>query len=501
MSITGTVMILVTLLTRSLFNRVLPKRMFSILWWVTTVRFLIPYSLPCEFSVYSLLDRKRIVPETTGNVTALSISNHLAEYYSAAPSKVQGVPGASLKPDAVTVATEIWLVGVLTLTAIFVISYIRCIRKFRESLPVENEFINRWICRHKILRIISVRYTDKISSPLTYGTFRPTILLPKNFEKIDHDDLEFVLAHEYTHIRRFDTLFKLVLTAVLCVHWFNPAVWLMYFLANRDIEYSCDEGVMCMLGGNRFQDYAMALVHMEEARNGFAPLVNSFGKNPIKERVVCILKFKKITAPAIVAAACLIAATTTVFATTAAEPKSDDNVIQLGKYGEVISGGNSIDETSSDDTSSAVSTESDPENKQETSDKNISSDDGGESKFFWHNTELLPPGGALVYSFKDGVAIMSYVPTIGHDFEPIRDTFKPEGILTFDSRDDILHINTGDYATSLIYHEDGSVTVYYFNFEDEPLDFSEAVIEIKDVLNSDYVKPDHEVHFREESIT
>lgn len=536
MSISGAVMILFTMMIRSLFIRILPKRMFSIMWWITAARFLIPYSLPCEFSIYSLLGRKRTVSGTIGYAAAPFIPDHLVGNYSETPTEVSRVPEASLKLDTMTVATVIWLVGALTLAALFAFSYIKCMRKFRESLPVENEFISQWLYSHKLRRAISVRYSDKISSPLTYGIFRPTILLPKNFEEIDHDDLGFVLAHEYTHIRRFDTLFKLVLSAAMCVHWFNPAVWLMYFLANRDIEYSCDEGVMCMLGGNRSQDYAMALVRMEEARNGCAPLINSFGKSPIKERIVSILKFKKITAPAVAAAACLIAATTTVFATTAAEPKSDDNVIQLGKYGEVISGGDSIDETSSDNTSSAISAAVDSESKQETSDTTSAATDseskqetsdttsaatdseskqettdeptlsnpfgGKHVKSFWKNRELLPPFGGFGICATTDIAILSYMPArTDYAFEPIWDFIKPERILTFDSFDDILHPDNGDYTMHFKYHEDGSVTVSYYNIEDEPLDFSNAWIEINDGSGTQRVKPDHEVHFREESIS
>lgn len=74
------------------------------------------------------------------------------------------------------------------------------------------------------------------------------ILLPKKIAQDSSDDLKYVLSHEYIHIRRFDLVFKLVLTAALCVHWFDPLVWVMYVIANRDIEISCDEAVVRMFG-------------------------------------------------------------------------------------------------------------------------------------------------------------------------------------------------------------------------------------------------------------
>ena len=47
--------------------------------------------------------------------------------------------------------------------------------------------------------------------------------------------LAFVLTHEMAHIRRFDALSKLLLAAAACLHWFNPLVWVMLVLANRDL--------------------------------------------------------------------------------------------------------------------------------------------------------------------------------------------------------------------------------------------------------------------------
>ena len=73
--------------------------------------------------------------------------------------------------------------------------------------------------------------------------------MPTSTKWENTDSLAYVLAHEYVHIRRFDSIRKLVLIVVLCVHWFNPLVWVMYILANRDIELSCDEAVVAVLCG------------------------------------------------------------------------------------------------------------------------------------------------------------------------------------------------------------------------------------------------------------
>ena len=67
----------------------------------------------------------------------------------------------------------------------------------------------------------------------TYGLLRPVILLPRGMDRENETVLSHILTHEYVHIRYLDGLTKLVLAGTLCVHWWNPAVWLMVVLANR----------------------------------------------------------------------------------------------------------------------------------------------------------------------------------------------------------------------------------------------------------------------------
>ena len=110
----------------------------------------------------------------------------------------------------------------------------------------------------------------RISSPLTFGVLRPVILMPKKTDWTDETALRYVLEHEFVHIQRFDVLSKLLLIAAVCVHRFNPLVWVMYVLANRDLELSCDETVLRRFGGDIRAAYARVLIRMEAARGGTA---------------------------------------------------------------------------------------------------------------------------------------------------------------------------------------------------------------------------------------
>lgn len=164
----------------------------------------------------------------------------------------------------------VWAVGAAVCAVVFAAAYGRCCREFRASFPVENDVIRRWLQSHPLRRTIAIRQSGRISSPLTFGVLRPVILMPKKTDWTDETALRYVLEHEFVHIQRFDVLSKLLLIAAVCVHWFNPLVWVMYVLANRDLELSCDETVLRRFGGDVRAAYARVLIRMEAASGGTA---------------------------------------------------------------------------------------------------------------------------------------------------------------------------------------------------------------------------------------
>ena len=84
-------------------------------------------------------------------------------------------------------------------------------------------------------------------------------------------------GHEYNHILHFDALNKIILAVILCIHWFNPIVWVMYFLANRDMELYCDEAVVRKGKKETRESYALALLHSVSFSNLYFSLSFSVG--------------------------------------------------------------------------------------------------------------------------------------------------------------------------------------------------------------------------------
>ncbi len=149
--------------------------------------------------------------------------------------------------------------------------------------------------------------------------------MPKRTDWQDTKHLKYVLLHEYVHICHYDSLIKLIATAALCIHWFNPLVWVMYILFNRDIELACDENVVHRLGEKSKSTYALMLISMEIKKSKLMPLGNNFNKNAIEERITAIMKTKKTSLLSILVGLMLILVVVTACATTTPDTQDNDN--------------------------------------------------------------------------------------------------------------------------------------------------------------------------------
>lgn len=321
MSIAGAVMILAIVVIRALAVNRLPKKTFLALWGVVLLRLFIPFSLPSVVSIYSLMGWQR----TSAGITENGTGGGFAGLFLGNEATRIAQESASALPLGISIWKIIWIAGMLICALVFFTAYIRCFREFQMSLPVDNDMSQSWLKEHKLRRTISIRQSDRISSPLTFGVLHPVILMPKKTDWENEDELKYVLEHEFVHIKRFDILSKLALIAAVCLHWFNPFVWIMYVLANRDIELCCDETVVCRFGRETRASYARVLISMEETKSGFVPLCSHFSKNAIEERITAIMKTKKTTIISLVVALVLVVGIVAIFATSAQKEETSNN--------------------------------------------------------------------------------------------------------------------------------------------------------------------------------
>ncbi|MDY3791126.1 MAG: M56 family metallopeptidase [Oscillospiraceae bacterium] len=199
------------------------------------------------------------------------------------------VPEYSADPMQIimSVCSVIWLVGVGAMLIYTAVSFIKVWRLVKNSQHLRD---NIYLC-------------DNIGSPFVFGYIRPRIYIP---EGVSEKDIEYIAAHENTHIRRGDHIIKLLATAALSIHWFNPMVWLSYRLMSKDMELSCDERAVRSFEGDVRREYANALLNMSLRQNRLYGLLG-FGETGIKSRIKGVLSLKKPTVIATISAVILLA--------------------------------------------------------------------------------------------------------------------------------------------------------------------------------------------------
>ena len=256
-----------------------PKWVNVLLWGIVAMRMVFPFSIE---SVLSLIPSAEtisptIMMEQTPSVqTGVPALNHVIN--PVISGSFTPAPGASANPLQIwiPILTGIWLFGVAALFLYSAASYWRLRRK---------------VCEAVILRG-NIYQSENVCSPFVLGIIKPKIYLPYH---MDSREMDHVIAHEQTHIRRKDHWWKPLGFLLLTIHWFNPLMWLSYILLCRDIELACDEKVIREMGNEQRADYTQALVACSVGRRVIAACPLAFGEVGVKERVKSVMNYKKPT--------------------------------------------------------------------------------------------------------------------------------------------------------------------------------------------------------------
>jgi TonB family protein len=149
-----------------------------------------------------------------------------------------------------------------------------------------------------ITREVEIRFSDTVSSPLSYGLFRPKILLPTQALHWDPSMLDDVLVHELSHIKRLDWLSMLFVYLVASVFWINPLLWIAKKQLNEEAENSCDSAVL--LHGQTETVYAENLLSIAKSirKKSTPPLLAQMmlGNSLLPNRINRILESDMATA-------------------------------------------------------------------------------------------------------------------------------------------------------------------------------------------------------------
>lgn len=276
-------------LFRWLCRKVLPRWLTVAMWLPVAVRLVCPFSIESEAS---LMPEPLSYTVNTYWVQA-DIPTTPDETLSDVPTSEPVVSEPISDAPAVSwevIACGVWLVGVVAMLGYMAVSYTRLQHTVRTATRRDG---NIYEC-------------ETVESPFILGVIRPRIYLPY---AMSDDTREHALAHERAHIARGDHIWKFAAFVLLSVYWFNPLLWLAYYLLCRDIEFACDEKVVRHLSQDQRKTYSHALLSSAVTHHvRMCPL--AFGEVGVEARVKGVMKYKKPlrTLVVIAVAACGIVA-------------------------------------------------------------------------------------------------------------------------------------------------------------------------------------------------
>lgn len=174
------------------------------------------------------------------------------------------------------------------------VKYIRAGCKEVADIDLLERF-GKLVEQNRVKTTVELYTNNLISSPLLIGFFRPCIVLPST--DLAPVDFEYTILHELTHYKRWDMFYKWLVQFSVCVHWFNPLVYLMGREVSRACELSCDEAVIRELDLQGRRAYGDTLLNAMGGggsyKDSLASVTLNEGKELLKERLDAIMKFKK----------------------------------------------------------------------------------------------------------------------------------------------------------------------------------------------------------------
>lgn len=328
MSLSGSVIILILLLSGPLFKERFSKAWQYYIWLIVLLRLAVPYSP--EFGLTNGLFREaqaRGAAAVEADAPAGPEDNQMVEGKKtiedrqiiagdartgdlpAAPTLAVPRTGPGSPPDLWQMAGWIWLSCAFLLYVFKMVQYARFSSKIRSGV--------RRVSEARVLSLLAktaeemhignkppVFESPEIQSPMLMGLVKPAVFLPETALQMDDGSLAYVFRHELTHFKRRDLLYKWIAELILCVHWFNPLAYVMSSRLNRNCELSCDEAVAKELDTEAKRQYGGTLLMAvsENARYKRNVLTTTLceDKKNLKERLSAILKAGRKSRRAIV---------------------------------------------------------------------------------------------------------------------------------------------------------------------------------------------------------
>jgi bla regulator protein BlaR1 len=289
------ILVVLVLILQFLLRNKLEARWKYLLWLPVAIRLLLPWAPESSLSLYNVLSLEAITPRIHEQSQSSTIKKE-AERISVAPVLAErsltlettGIEKESaLNHEAETVQESrswwsgfkqigfsnvfmlVWLAGVLFLTVKTVYDQLRLKQSLREGRTIETPLLSSLFHEEKqrlgVKRKVRFVASESIPGPSVVGFNKPVIVIsPSLLGALQKDQLQYILAHEFAHIKRWDVVVNWIMHMILILHWFNPLIWLAVHKVREDQEMACDACALDRLSPQQSSAYGQTIIHVLE---------------------------------------------------------------------------------------------------------------------------------------------------------------------------------------------------------------------------------------------
>jgi TonB family protein len=159
----------------------------------------------------------------------------------------------------------VWLLGFIILTLKLAGGLARLAQASAQAKPLQQDDWLRLAAELskslKIARRVRVlQCANPLAMPITWGVFRPVVILPASASEWPESRRRMVLFHELTHIARCDWFLQICAELARCIYWFHPLGWIAARNLRHESERACDDSVLN--SGVEASEYATQLLHL-----------------------------------------------------------------------------------------------------------------------------------------------------------------------------------------------------------------------------------------------
>lgn len=305
LSFSGTLLLFFVLFWKLFYKNTFSRCWQYYVWLIVAFRFLFPFTPEASITgyVFNVVEKawaagasQWVNSNETDNMDNTEIAVQIKEKESIY------VPGNSIEEISVQYIYVFFVWSALALALIIrkVTIYQNFIRYLRagNSEVSDIEILNLLADCEESLNIrknVELARNPLVSFPMLVGFFHPYIIIPD--ESMTKEEMTCIFKHELTHYKRRDILYKWFVQIIMCIHWFNPFVYLLGKEINRACELSCDEAVIYSLNDEDKKTYGDTLFSLIKAGSGYKNQVASItmteGARQIKERLGAIMNYKR----------------------------------------------------------------------------------------------------------------------------------------------------------------------------------------------------------------